>query len=108
LTRFGQSAASVIARLHTTSDVKSKAYLKIHVRRAYIHVELCRVSQQPVLDCCGEQGDLYFLLQFLLGLVQGDLAALEELLSNMVDVLSHESNPYKLTLSKRELAMMAS
>ncbi len=103
-----QSAASVIARLHKASDNKSKAYLKIHVRRAYIHVELCRVSQQPVLDCCGEQGDLYFLLHFLVDLVHGNMTAVEELLSNMVDVLSHESGTHKLTLSKRELATMAS
>ena len=105
--RFVQSATAVIARLHTPSSARSRALLKIHVRRAYIHVELCRATQQPVLDCCGEQGDLFFLLSFLHGLVGGDVTALEELLSNMVNAQNHEESTQQLTLSRRELATMA-
>ncbi len=81
--------------------------LKIHIRRAYIHVQHCRTSGQPVLDCCGEHGDLFFLLKFLFDTVQGDLDDLVHLLSELVELQATEAAPRALALSKRELATMA-
>ena len=81
--------------------------LKIHIRRAYIHVQHCKTSGQTVLDCCGENGDLFFLLTFLFDTVQGDLDHLVQLLSELVELQATEAAPRALSLSKRELATMA-
>lgn len=102
-----QPAKTVIARLHKTADARSKALLKIHVRRAYIHVESCRATNKRILDCCSENGDLFFMLSFLSGLAGGDAEMLQSLLGNMIDVLGQDVSPQKFFLSKRELATMA-
>jgi hypothetical protein len=102
-----QRANAALALLTGRSDTRQRALLKIHVRRAYIHVELCMKTGQRVLDCCGEHGDLYFLLHFLLDMAGGDVQELAELLSAMVEIQAHEVHAHALALSKRELATMA-
>lgn len=106
VTRGGpQSAEAVFARLGRNMDSKSQTLLKIHVRRALIHVAKCRCSGLEVLDCCGEEGDLFFLLKCVSEAV--GLQALEQTLRGMCEIMVRHVDVAPLSLSKRELATMA-
>jgi hypothetical protein len=86
---------------------KSQTLLKIHLRRALIHVETCGSTGRAVLDSCGEEGNLFFLLDFLGKAVVYDLEALRLLLRGMCELLVRHEDAPPLSLSKRELATMA-
>jgi len=85
-------------------DGKGCALLKIHLRRALIHVQKCIDTPTPLLDVCGEAGDLFFLLEFLWGQTR-DLARMAQLLQDMLALTTEETKP--LALSRRELMQMA-
>lgn len=98
---------AVFARLGRNMNPKSQTLLKIHLRRALIHVETCGCTGRAVLDSCGEEGDLFFLLDFLGKAVAYDLEALRLLLRGMCELLVRHEDATPLSLSKRELATMA-
>lgn len=100
-------ARAVFARLGRNMNPKSQTLLKIHLRRALIHVETCGSTGRAVLDSCGEEGDLFFLLDFLGKTVAYDLEALRLLLRGMCELLVRHEDATPLSLSKRELATMA-
>ena len=100
-------ARAVFARLGRNKNPKSQTLLKIHLRRALIHVETCGSTGRAVLDSCGEEGDLFFLLDFLGKTVAYDLEALRLLLRGMCELLVRHEDATPLSLSKRELATMA-
>lgn len=100
-------ARAVFARLGRNMNPKSQTLLKIHLRRALIHVETCGSTGRAVLDSCGEEGDLFFLLDFLGKAVAYDLEALRLLLRGMCELLVRHEDATPLSLSKRELATMA-
>jgi hypothetical protein len=100
-------ARAVFARLGRNMKPKSQTLLKIHLRRALIHVETCGSTGRAVLDSCGEEGDLFFLLDFLGKAVAYDLEALRLLLRGMCELLVRHEDATPLSLSKRELATMA-
>jgi hypothetical protein len=103
----GAHAGAVFARLGKNMNPKSQTLLKIHLRRALIHVETCGSTGRAVLDSCGEEGDLFFLLDFLCKAVAYDLEALRLLLRGMCELLVRHEDATPLSLSKRELATMA-
>jgi hypothetical protein len=102
-----ESAGAVFTRLGKNMNLKSQTLLKIHLRRAMIHVETCVSTGREVLDSCGEEGDLFFLLDFLCKTVNFDLEALRLLLRGMCELLVRHEDVTPLSLSKRELATMA-
>lgn len=101
------SAEAVLARLSRNMDAKSRALLKIHMRRALIHAEKCEACGLAVLDCCGEAGDLFFLLEHILTAAQRGNAPLTELLQNMLSLMTQSTDTQPLSLSRHELGMMA-
>lgn len=104
--RQPDSADAVLARLSRNMNAKSRALLKIHVRRALIHARKCQDTQLALLDCCGEAGDLFFLLQHTLAAANHDVPLLIGLLQRVLGLMACvDAAP--LSLSKRELGMMA-
>jgi hypothetical protein len=102
----GAHAGAVFARLGRNMNLKSQTLLKIHLRRALIHVETCGSTGRAVLDSCGEEVDLFFLLDFLGKAVAYDLEPLRLLLHGMCELLVRHEDATPLSLSKRELATM--
>ena len=88
-------------------DGKSLALLKIHLRRALIHVQKCSGSPLALLDVCGEAGDLFFLLRHLMIEATHDPGRLAQLLQDMLALTAAKDSPEPLALSKRELMLMA-
>jgi hypothetical protein len=88
-------------------EEKSLALLKIHLRRALIHVQKCTTSPLTLLDVCGEAGDLFFLLQYLMTEAQHSPKRLTQLLQDMLGLMTVKDAPEPLALSKRELMLMA-
>ena len=60
-----------------------------------------------IVDSCGEEGDLFFLLGFLLNAVKNDAELLLQLICKMLEVCNRHAYVTPLSLSKRELATMA-
>jgi len=98
---------AVLAKLCTNMDAQAQALLKIHLRRALIHVQKCTETSLTVLDVCGEAGDLFFLLQYLLLEAGKDHGRLAELLQDMLALMRVMDSTEPLTLSRRELMQMA-
>ena len=99
------SAKTLLARMGRNMDGKSRALLRIHLRRALVHVRQCQQNGKPVLDCCGEAGDLFFLLQSVLAAARQDHNEMVRLLEHMVGQMVPDTTP--LALSHRELGLMA-
>jgi len=99
----------LLASLRRNLDEKGKMLLKIHIRRAYIHVQSCQSSGERILDTCGPAGDLYFLLEYVSASMHGDEVALLLALKTMVESMATEKDADEsLSLSACELATMAS
>ena len=99
--------SAVLRNLGRNMDEKSLALLKIHLRRALIHVQKCADSPLALLDVCGEAGDLFFLLQYLMIEAKHDPGRLAQLLQDMLALTPAKDSPEPLALSKRELMLMA-
>ena len=99
--------SAVLGKLSRKMDEKSLALLKIHLRRALIHVQKCTNSPLALLDVCGEAGDLFFLLQYLMTEAQHSPKRLTQLLQDMLGLMTVKDAPEPLALSKRELMLMA-
>lgn len=99
--------SAVLRNLGRNMDEKSLALLKIHLRRALIHVQKCAASALALLDVCGEAGDLFFLLQYLLLEAEHDPGRLAQLLQDMLALMTAKDSAEPLALSKRELMLMA-
>jgi len=98
---------AVLAKLCIKMDAQGQALLKIHLRRALIHVQKCTDTSLALLDVCGEAGDLFFLLQYLLLEAGNDHGRLAELLQDMLALMRAMDPSQPLFLSRRELMQMA-
>ena len=102
-----RAQSAVLGKLSRNMDKKSLALLKIHLRRALIHVQKCATSSLALLDVCGEAGDLFFLLEFLMTEAGHDQQRLSQLLQETLALMTVKDSPEPLALSKRELMLMA-
>ena len=107
----------LLQRLRKNLNTQGRQLLKIHLRRAFIHVQACMFMQEQVYDVCGANGDLYWLLKT----VHDDIAEfrlqstynqtfmgmMHTCLRKIVDELAQDTDPpLILSLSAKELMCM--
>jgi hypothetical protein len=104
-----EATCRLLASLRRNLDEKGKMLLKIHICRAYIHVQSCQSSGECILDTCRPAGDLYCLLEYVSASVHGDEVALLHTLKTMVESMATEKDADEsLSLLVCELATMTS
>ena len=107
-----------LQRMRQNLNASGRQMLKIHLRRAFIHVQQCVFDKEKICDMCGANGDLYWLLM----LIQNEVAAyvsqehtsrsmpgmMHLFLQKLVDRVAADSEPpLLLCLSAQELMCMA-
>ena len=108
----------LLQRMRQNLNASGRQMLKIHLRRAFIHVQERMFDNAKICDVCGANGDLYWLLM----LIQNEVAAyvsqehtsrsmpgiMHLFLQKLVDRVASDSEPpLLLCLSAQELMCMA-
>jgi hypothetical protein len=113
-----QSSVAWLALKRKNLNASDRQMLKIHLRRAFIHVQDRMFDNEKICDVCGANGDLYWLLMMIHHEVSAyvfqhhtsrSMSRMMHLfLQKLVDrVASDSEQPLLLCLSAQELMCMA-
>ena len=116
--REKERVLKLLQRMRKNLNASDRQMLKIHLRRAFIHVQDRMFDNEKICDVCGANGDLYWLLMMIHHEVSAyvfqhhtsrSMSRMMHLfLQKLVDRVAADSEPpLLLCLSAQELMCMA-